>query len=502
MRKLSKRFSRARVRLSPLFFCLLILVLGVLTVSVKAKNRSLTIAPGMAIEDAFPKVRERAVHTLKTKQDGFTIKVHYAEGEKAVAQEAAQAMKRPIVFLQEITGLSPGGKVDAYVYPLAHEELAPHVLPRGPGIFTMVFFVRPDLPLTEVVDNQVAYLETYTHELSHRFVHELPLEDRWLDDGLAEYLSQEFVEATTGAYPGPLKRTVIRHDWNPALVALERVNWEKWGYKDIKWVIRRHEKDVAKAAQVGQEELWKYSAAAELLNRWMAAARHAGVERPVHDLMHRLRDYRGKVRWEDTQELIQSQTGKTLEELVRVSPEDLQKAREWAWQEHLSPYLGVRTRALRTITFLGLLEGATPASLLDAYELPEVRLRGPYVAHNLAISVSQAIGRAGDPEVAATAIAELRERFETEDIPLVSVPSLWVSLAETGEREEALSGLVALLQDPRQGLEQKRQANAGLEELTGTSAGWATDHPPERRAEAARRWTKILETLDHSPTAR
>lgn len=502
MFKVSVRITSARVWLSPFLLFLLLLHLGLLGFSAPgyAENRNLTIAPGMTPQDAFPEIRERVTETLKAQEGAFKIQVHHAEGEKALAREAAEVLKRPVVFLRDLTGFSPGGMVEAYLYPLSGDQPVPKYQARGPGVFTGVFIVRPETPLLEVPENRIWYLETLPHELAHRFVHDLSLRDRWLDDGLSEYLKRLFVRAQEDLGPKPvLGEAITLAEWNPALVALDTVDWEEWDYRATKWVIRKHEKDAARAAQLIQEELWNYSAAVELLERWMAAARDAGVEEPVQDLVRRLRDHRGKVRWKDTRDLIRAQTGKSLRQLVQVSSGDLQTAREWAWSEHLSRYFAVRTRALRTLTFLGLPEGVDATSLLDAYELPEVRLQGPYVAHNLAGTVSAAIGRVGDPEVAAAAIAELRERFPEEDLPVVSDPGLWSLLAEAGGRDEALEGLVAMLQDPRQGLEQKRQANAALEKLTGTSAGWATDHSPQRRSEAAGRWAKILETLEDNP---
>lgn len=460
-----------------------------------AGNRSFSITPpGAEVrEDIFPQIVRRTDRTYELRQDGFEIVIHYAGEEEPYARQAAQALLKPIEFLGRATGLESHGRVEAYLYPLQHGQEPPYFQPRGRGDFTGVFLIpqAEAVSLLALEENRDWYLNLLPHELSHTFLHSLPLADRWLEDGLAEYLKRSFVRSVDGEMPSTQAESATLGEWNPALEALRRVEWGPWPYRKINEILKNREKDPALAAYLGQKELWRYAAAAELVERWMEAATEAGVDRPVYDLVERIRRHRGRVRWEDTAKLALDQTGRSVAQLLEVTDAELETARTEAWNDRLSLVYRERVGAARTLNFLGLPKGVEPRLLLPAFEMPKHAPTGDYVEQALTVAVSGAIAASASPRAAADASKYLMERFGDQAY-FFAHPDLWVRVAER-DRQLALERLIATMADPRTGLDFHERANLHLETLTGATTRFSVDLPPDKRKAAAARWPELVE---------
>lgn len=481
----------ARAWLSPFLFLVLLSLVG----GCATQNRSVLITPSgtPAQEDAFPRIVAHADQTSTAREGGFDLVVHYAAEQESFVPEAIEALRQPVSFLRQATGLKSSGKIEAYLYPLDPDQEVPHYQPHGRADFTAVFFVTEGEPLLSRSDDRERYLEVLPHELVHTYLSSLPIADRWLEDGLAEYLKRAFVGAVRDELPGDPTHSLTLLDWDPPIVALRRVEWEPWSQRKTNRVLKLRHKDPALAAYLGQQETWNYAAAAELVERWMAAAEEAGNEHPVLDLIRRIRSHDGRVRWDDTRELIQRQTGRTVEELTEIRPEDVSTARQGAWSERDSPELATRVRALRNLTFLGVPDGADATTLLPAFEVPESMHADPYAEETLARAASGAVAAAGDTAAAAAAADLLRTRFG-QDAHRIASPSLWEVLADA-ERQRALEALIDTVQDPQVGLEYREQANEYLETLTGSTTGWSIELSPSARRQAASRWTQLVSRM-------
>lgn len=497
MNQNSSSLGAARVWFSPFLFLVLLNLVG----GCATQNRSVLITPSgtSAQQDAFSRIIQRADRTSTDREGGFDLEVHHATGQESFVPEAMEALRQPVSFLRETTGLESSGTIEAYLYPLAPDEEVPHYQPHGRANFTAVFFVSEGEPLLSRYNDRERYLEVLPHELVHTYLSSLPLADRWLEDGLAEYLKRAFVEAVRDELPGDPSHSLTLLDWIPSIVALRRVEWEPWSHEKTNRVLKLRSKDPALAAYLGQQETWNYAAAAELVKRWMAAAETAGTERPVLDLIRRIRNHDGRVRWHDTRRLIQEQTGRTVEELTEIRPEDVARARQWAWSERLSPEFATRVRALRNLAYLGVPEGADANTLLPAFELPPSVPLGPYVEETLVRAASEAVAAANDTEAAVAAADLLRTRFG-QDAHRIASPGLWEVLAGV-ERQRALEALTDTVQDPQVGLEYREEANKYLETLTGSTTGWSVELSPTARQQAAIRWTQLISMVRYQEAA-
>lgn len=478
-------------------FCFIVLLV---CSSCAPTNRSLLIGPEgtTAQVDAFPEIVRQADQTFVASEGDFDVVVRYPVELQSYVEPAVEALRRPIEFLQEATGLREHGKVEAYLHPLAPGDDLPHYQPRGRADFTIVFLVSEGEPLLADAGTRQWYLYTLPHELAHTFLSGLPIEDRWLEDGLAEHLQTLFVRAVVDELPGDLGGNFPSlRDVNPGIEALRRVEWERWRHQSVSRLMKLQRTDPALAAYELHREVWKYSAAAELLDRWLAAAADAGVTAPLLDLIQRIKDHDGRIHWQDTRGLVRAQTGHSLEEIVKVESQDLEAARQWAWSERLSARFPTRIRALKTLTFVGLPDGVATKSLMPSFELPRYSPKGPYVDQVLTIAASGAVAASGNVNVAAEAADLLRDQYAS-DVHWYSHPDLWGLVAET-DRRTALRQLMATVRDPRAGLAFSDRANELLEDLTDRTVGWAVELSPDARQQAASRWLDVIPTVDVNP---
>lgn len=475
----------------------LALLVTIGTLSAAADNKSFQIRPGTAPEDAFPRIVRQADKSLGVSAGEVTIRVHYPEGQEELAARAAQIAAVPIEFLMEESGKALAGAVDFYIYPLEASAPAPAYVPHGKTLFTQVFLARKGVPLLEVPSNRQWYLEMYTHELAHALLHPYRIQDRWLDDGLAEYLKDLFRSraiASDLVSSGTNENYELTlRDWNPPLVSLRRVEHAPWKLTDAKRLLRVRHKDPFYAVYLAQKEFWRYSAAAELLTRWMAAARAKGIEMPIRDLLQRIERRGGSIGWEQIGELIEEQTGTTLAALATPSATELDKARTMAWEERVSENLGQRIRALRVLSELGLPADAPSQELLGSFAMPPGVPDAESAAWNLHVATAAAVARAGVPDVCLEALAWLREAHGARAY-FYGTPELWGCLAVT-EPGTARELLLETMLDPKIGLAFQERAQSVLERLTGLEGGWSVTLGPEKRAAAAERWRQRLAAL-------
>lgn len=476
----------------------LILVMALAFAGACAHSRSLIIGAPEAVptEDAFPRIKKRTTHSLRVQEGGFTVRVHYGAGENERAREAAQLLQRPIRFLRDTTRLNPDGRVEAYLYPLLPGEEPPHFQAHGRGDFTFVLFISNE-PLLKNPHNRLRY-DVLTHELVHSFLSSLPLGDRWLEDGLAEYLRAEFAKVYEEEFPTSRASFPTRADWLPPLEAFRRTAWGPWSHKETNKLLGLRKKDPAYAAYLLDQEAWKYSAAEEMVRRWMEAVKVSGVENPVADLLSELSERNARVKWEDTRHFIQTQTGQQFEKLVEVTEKEKTATKTRAWNNRLSEKYSERVRALRTLQFLGLPAGASASDLLDSFDLPEHTPAGPYVEQALALAATGAVASGGDAQTARKALELLRRR-QLEELSLYLVPEILGLVAEL-DRQQALTELVKIMIEPKVGLGIRERANVILEELTESTTGWSVDLPPDGRKTAASQWVELVRTKEGVPT--
>lgn len=451
-------------------------------------------APGTAPqEDVFPQIVRQASETVTVDERGFELSVHFAAPQRPYVEAAVEALQRPVRYLEQATGLTPQGKIEAYLYPWSPEEDPPHYQPHGQADFTLVLLVVEGKPLLGPVPNQHWYLETLPHELVHSFVRTLPIEDRWLEDGLAEYLKREFVTMVRREIPELQPGPATLPDLYPAVEALRRVEWTAWDHRPFRRLMKHRQNDPAQAVYLGQQEIWRYSAAAELLTRWMTAAARAGIAEPVRDLIQRLQAHDGRIEWKDTRDLIRAQTGRSLEDLVEVTEEEVEAVRRGSWAERHSQEFSTRIRALMTLTYVGAPPGVAAASLLTSFDLPEKSPTDSRAVEALAVAAAGAVAASGDVETAVQAGELLVERFGP-NAHWYSHPALWGLVAQRN-RQVAMAQLAATVKDPRSGLEHAEIANELLEKLTGETVGWAVELTPAARQQAAARWAEVVAAL-------
>ena len=467
-----------------------------------AGSKAFTLDSSGERHDHFPEIRALATETLEGKEDLLRIRIRHPLGETDAAVEALAHLRRMGRFLARETGLPLEGTLDLYLFSLPPRREAVGYNARGSADFTDVFFLREGLGLLQLRHNRKRLLTFLPHEVSHLLLHDLRLKDRWLEDGLAEYLRHRFAREAVAQdwVPSDSNASAFVHsdNWIPALVALEQVPLAPWSYKAANRLLKRQKRDPDYALYLARQEWWKYAAARGLVTRWVDALAASGSDHPVRDLLQSIRRWPGKVDWEATAELIQRQTGRSREELARATETELSEARECAWSQRADSLYSVRLKALRTLAFLGLPPGASSDDLLPSFELPEGVANPGGLLWYLQLAAGGAVAVARDPETVRRVARALEEQHGDEAY-FFAPPEFWRVLAEI-DREKALDALVRLVRDSRTGLHSQQQANSFLEELTGKGVGWDPQQKPEQREELAARWEDVVrkpELSDH-----
>jgi len=459
-----------------------------------AGSKSFILDSSAEREDHFPKIRAYATESHEEVKDSLRIRIHYPSGERQAADEAFTHLQRLGQFLSQETGLPLEGRLDIYLFPLPPGREAVPYKARGAADFTDVLFLRTGVGLLQLRHNRRHLLTFLPHELSHLLLRKLDLKDRWLEDGLAEYLRHRFAHqaVTQGWIPPESNASVFIHsdNWIPSLVALGKTPLEPWSYETTSRLLRRQKRDPVYALYLARQEWWKYAAARGLISRWIEALAASGSEHPVRDLIESIRGFPGKVDWEATAELIRRQTGRSREELARVTQKELSDARHRAWSQRADPLYSVRLEALRTLAFLGLPPSAASEDLLPSFELPAGVANPEGLLWNLQTAAAGAVAAAHEPTTVHLVARALEEQHD-EEAYFFAPPEFWRILVEKN-RKKALDALVRLVQDPRIGLDSQQRANSILEEVTGKEVGWSPDHKPKQREELSARWEEVV----------
>lgn len=473
---------------------LVLVLLGAALSPAHAGSQSYTLGASGERRDHFPAIRAHATESVEGGEGSLRIRVRHPPGKSEVAAEALGLLRRMGRFLGHETGLVPDGKVEVYLFSLPPGREAVSYRARGSADFTEVLFLEEGRALLEVRHNRRRILTLLPHELSHLILHDLPLKDRWLEDGLAEYLRQRFAEEAVARGWVPPESNAVAYiysdNWIPALAALDRMTLEPWSDKTSSRVLKKQKKNPGYALYLARQEWWRYAAARALTTRWMEAAAAAGAQYPLRDLVESIRERPGKIDWDATAELIKEQTGRAREELANVTDEELERARDKAWRRRVDPLYSVRLHALRMLTFIGLPPAAPAAELVPAFEMPEDVANPKALEWNLKVAAAGAVAAGDDPE-AARKVAEMLESRHGKEAYFFAPPEFWHLLARK-QRQRSLRALVQLVQDPRAGLAAQEQANLALKELTGEDVGWSPEARPQKRGDLAAGWERIV----------
>lgn len=442
---------------------------------------SYTIAPsGLVTDDDFPAIRSRATQTVTWETGQTILVVHHPPGDDQSLDEALSLLRAPVDFLEQATGRSAGVAIHAYLAPLP-ETGAPAYSAQGRGDFVEVFFTRPGVRLLSIPSNRHWYFNTLTHELAHGLLAGLRIEDRWLDDGLPEYLESRFARSVDPA----AERS--RHAWMPPVAALERTPLEPWTMDSYDAMVELIDSDPERALHLGQLEAWRYAASEELVRRWMAAAAQAGIAQPVPDLLDRMQRLQEPVRWEQIRQLVRDQTGRELAEIARLSDQERSRACREAWTDKDSAQAGVQLHGLRVLALLGLPDGASSGELLQV--AAGLQPDASYPTWQRLAATGQALARADRPELAADFVETVRQ--DGANLHLAVAPEVWGVLARAGHPGARLQ-LVALIGDTDVPLGVRQRADETLREISGRSADWSITATPAERQRSAQRWADLV----------
>lgn len=490
------------IRQDPATSCTYVRLVGFLLVAsalaaglpADAQSEAFTLGPAGEPRDHFPQIRAYATDTLRSKEGSFDIRVQHGSEEGAAAQAAVAQIQRMARFLTEETGLPLDGRLDLYLFPLepGSSEVAYHA--RGPANFTEVLFLPHGLDFLRVRHNRRRLLTLIPHEVIHFLLRGLKLKDRWLEDGLAEYLRHRFANeaVSKGWFPPATNDVAFVHldNWIPMIVALERTPILPWSYDDTQKLLKQRDRDPAYALYLAQQEWWKYAVARGFVTRWMKAMEEAGSKTPVRDLVRAIKHRRGRVDWDATGELVRHLTGRSREALAKPTEQELAAARKRSWDQRTAEHYTVRLLSLRTLAFLGPPPGVSGEALLPAFKLPAGVVNPEGLIWNLHLAAAGAVAATGDAETARKAALALQDAHGDEAY-FYAPPVFWRVLAEK-ERETALIALARQVGETRAGLESQKQANAILEELTGKTIGWRPEEKAARRETLAALWGSVV----------
>lgn len=424
-----------------------------------------------------------AASSLTAVEASTHLEVRFAGEDERVVAEAALALAREAVtYLAGVAGRSVGGSALLLITPSGSGGHAFN-LRAATNVVLPVFYV-PERRLEEMAVTW-DWVHTLIHELWHvvepRGVHR----DRWLGDGLPEWVAAGFVGQRA---PESLKRL-----WQtPPPVALQQeyppTPWRPASLMWLKRWERLARRDPAAAIYLGQRENRRYAAAYTLVDRWLAAMAAGGSADPLGDLLKEVARHR-RVDFPTANALCQRLTGRTMAQLAAYSPAEKGELARQGWEVAVADgetnlVWGLRVMAafgvppegdLRQLVFKLGHRTRTPGTCLAAFDL------------------SRVVAAWGDEE----AMTALYAGFAGDENAAPScglAPAFWVRWAA---RDAALAAarVAALMSDDATDLHWQEEANRGLEQLTGRHTGWRATADGARRAAATRRWHAILTEL-------
>ena len=456
------------------------LVLAALMAGCSHSYSVMLTASGEPLVDRFPEFKAAATESRIAEAAGLNLRVRFPANAEFAADEALDLVRSVAEFLQRETGATASGLVTVYLAHVPRGGEPPYAAARGPGAYTEILYAQPGAKLLEVDWNRDRFFGSFIHELAHLYLRGLPSMDRWLEDGLPEYLSAKFVHLhSEAAY-------LARVNWQPPLVALDSSSLVPWSYEDFERFQKEFPSDPELAYLVLWDNAHRYAAAGALVRRWMEAAEAKGIAAPVEDLLVRVRRLEGPVTLNDLETLVRQQTGQSLDDLARVSAEERAAEAERASRYLRASDPQVQIYALRTVEAFGLPADTVPGDLLEAV----ASRQDEYPNQSLYLAAGRAIASTGDKPTARRLVDLVRDRFPGDRARRYLPPQIWEALLPVN-REEAFAELVAAVNDTGLSLPVRRDANESLERATGKSVGWDERQTAAVRARAAARWAEI-----------
>lgn len=423
-----------------------------------------------------PRVAEQAWGALQFEAFGRPEQASAAREALDLALECARLIRRK-------TGLSPQYRLTVSLFVVPGCSEASTVCPfSGKGSLGVVFQHVAGASVLADPANR-AWQKVLCHELAHMFLlPHLDFSDRWLEEGLAEYLSREHLKAIDREGTRRLPRVVPP-------VALRQARIEPWPAEDRRG--RRDRKDPKLAAHKAHLAALRYQAAEELVARFVATAQRLGNEDALKTLLADLVARGQPVSFSVLEGACLALSGQTLSELARYSDAEEAGLRREA-VGLLSSSDGVDVAwALRILAEFG------PPDDLDLGLIPSLVSAG--ASHDRAVrretvsAAGELLGRWGDRRHMDGLLKPLEPSGHEGSLDALP-PAFWLGYA-AHDRKLAFERLLVIVGGEEFSLAWQDEADKALRRLTGTSAGWVADASPGYRARAARRWSRVVARL-------
>lgn len=448
----------------------------------------LTVGDGEEIRQIRSKKLKRAAdRSLTAEIQGTRIAVYHRSDESDWARKVLHLLRDAAQFVGEFYGKPANFDVEAFLVPVQPNEDHVNFQSQGNQLSLIVPYRPGSEDLFAWQANTLVLCNVVPHELTHVFQirQGVLVQDGLIGEGLPEVIAERFRHLYC---PDQLYLMQAR---TPGIVALRRVQFGPWKHYRMQPVgfwgrlqeslsFGKRNSPKTQGSPPPGYRAWQYAASLALLERWLDSATTPSGENPLGALVAAVNS-REKITWEDTQELAQSMTGRSLEELGSVSEEQMAASRDYAWKERDQVDLVARMEALSTLRHLGLPQEAEADLLLEALTLPP-----PIVPHsrfglNLLRAATGALATAEDPDLALAAIEQLREKGI--QLQRAVAPELWGFLVMTGHSKAALKPLKGAVGDPWLTTEERWMARQILKRAREASeAGGASPSQPRRDA--------------------
>lgn len=423
--------------------------------------------------------------SVTAEEAGTRLEVRFAsEAERPVAEVALALAREAVAHLAQVAEQPVGGWAILLVTP-AHANAAPQHLRASADVVLHVWYVS-ERPLEEMASTWV-WVHTLIHELWHGLEPPGIHPDRWLSDGLAEWVATSFVA------PRAHETFKFMMQTPPAVALQEEYPPRPWpppSWFSVARIRRLAQRDPAAAGYLGQREVRRYRTAYALVDRWLQAMADAGSAKPLADLLRELKRHR-RVDFPTANAICQRLTGRSMAQLALYSAaEKIDLARQ-GWEAAISDDEYNVLWGLRVMSTFGVPPEQDLHYLIAA--LAGNSSADPACPANF--ELSRVVAAWGD-DSAVTAIfdAYTANHDGTAPSKCALAPAFWLRWAER-DRSTAVTRLAAIFADETISLRWHEEANRGLEQLTGSRTGWRTTANAARRAAAARRWQELAAGL-------
>lgn len=435
---------------------------------------SVEVATGTAAAPATHVPSAVATDVLTGVEAGTRLEVRYLNEEaREAAGEALHLAREAVAHLAHALNRPVGGSALLVLYRADAQR--PGNL-RAPTHVVAPVPYLPGKPLTQLPATW-NWVHALIHEMWHAVEPRSVRADRWLSDGLPEWVAVEFLRQRSP------EAFLARWQVPPPVALVDEYPPTPWSPASLLW-LRRWERlarrDPDLAIYLGQREARRYAAAYALVDRWLAAMAAVGSAEPLRQLVREL-GRQGRVDFAAANELCRRLTGRTMAQLAAYSGEEKGHLARQGWAAATSLQPAAILWGLRVMTAFGPPPEADPQQLVIASQGEAWRPLGCLGVFEL----SRVVAAWGE-EATVTSLYQAHRADEAAALRRCALaPSLWRRWAAR-DRAEATAELGALLMDEKLDLRWKEEANQVLEELTGRRTGWRVDAPPEAREAAAR----------------